>query len=390
MLGLLVSEALHEKRAREKRRVSPAAATIETPPSVAAVRRRGRRALRHNPLRSGRVAGEHREADLSRVRRIAAPLARVVVAALVLAYLVSRVDLARVWSAMRDAPVTATVEAFALWMIGWWIVSSRLALLMRAQGTRMTTFEALRINLAAVFYGLFVPGGELTGAAVRVHRLSGATGHYTAGVLGMAIDRVASTAAVCVTGFACWALDAHDKPAAVSVAFVVGAGMVAAAIAPFAAWRQRRRLTAILHMRGLRWTYAPVRRAVRELDVIARLPGRTIALLFFLSCLSQVSGVAAYAILAHALGLSLSLLTLGWVRSVVMIVTALPISVAGLGVREGALLLILRPYGVADHDTFALSLLVFAVTIVGAGLMGGVLEAFRWLAPRGGLTHVTE
>ncbi|TMA74023.1 MAG: flippase-like domain-containing protein, partial [Deltaproteobacteria bacterium] len=299
-----------------------------------------------------------------------------------LGYLVTRIDVAHVWTSMRVAPPAALVEALAVWMVGWWIVSYRLGLLMQAQGVPMGTFEAFEINLATLFYALFLPGGNLTGIAVRLYRLSRAGGRYATGLLAMASDRVAATAAITLVGLGCWALDPGDKPRMALAVLVVTAGAVIAAIAPFAVADHLRRAARLLRTRGLDWVYAGVRRTGLAFEAIAELPARRLALLLFLSCLSQVPGILAFVILARALGLSLSIVTLGWVRSVTLIVTSLPISVAGLGVREGLLLLLLRPYGVPDHDALAFSLLVFTVTIAGSGLVGGVLEAFRWLVPR--------
>lgn len=350
--------------------------------------REAHRARRRNRLASFPVAGRGQRGDGQRrdgrsgARRVLVTLARVLVAALVLTYLVTRIDLANVWDAIRATPPGSAVTAFAVWMLGWWIVSYRLSLLMQAQGVPMRTFEALEINLATLFYGLFLPGGNLTGIAVRFYRLSRAGGRYAAGLLAMASDRVAATAAISVVGLGCWFLDPRDKPAAAFAVLAISAGVAVMTIAPFAASEQIRRVARMLRTSSLEWLYGILRRAGQAFDAIAHLPGRTIALLLLLSCLAQVPGILAFEILARALGLPLSFVTLGWVRSVVLIVTALPISVAGLGVREGILLLLLRPYGVADHDALAFSLFVFAVTIVGAGLLGGVLEMFRWLVPR--------
>lgn len=336
-----------------------------------------------NPLPSCPVtARAHREGNPAGARRAVLLLARVVVAALVTTYLVSRIDLAGVWASIRGTSPLAALAAFAVWMIGWWIVSVRLGLLMQAQGVAMGTVEALEINLATLFYGLILPGGNLTGIAVRFYRLSRAGGRYAAGLLAMACDRVAATAAISIVGLGCWAVDPREKPAAALPVLVVGALIVAATLAPFAVSDQLRRAAHLLGTRRVGWLHATLRRAWQAFEAIAHLPGRTIAQLLFLSCLAQLPGILAFEILARALGLPLSFVTLGWVRSVVLIVTAMPISVAGLGVREGVLLLLLRPYGVADHDALAFSLLVFAVTIVGAGLLGGLFEAFRWFAPR--------
>ncbi len=314
--------------------------------------------------------------------RFVVTIARILVATVVLSYLVTRIDLTNVWDSMRVASPAALGEAFVVWMIGWWLVSYRLGLLMQAQGVRMGTFEAFEINLGTLFYGLLLPGGNLTGLAIRFYRLSRAGGRYASGLLALAGDRVAATAAISAVGLTCWTLDPRDKPAAALAVLAVSAGMVVATIAPFAASKQLRRLARMLRPRGPEWIYDRLRRAGQAFDAIARLPAHTIVSLLVLSCLAQIPGIVAFTILARALGMSLSFATLGWVRSVVLLVTSLPISVSGLGVREGLVLLLLRPYGIADHDALAFSLLIFAVTVVAAGLVGGVLEAFRWLVPR--------
>jgi len=314
--------------------------------------------------------------------RVVLALARVGVALLVFALILERIDLGGVWASLRDTSLPACFLAFGVWMVGWLIVSHRLALLMQAQDVQIGTFEALEINLATLFWGLFLPGGNITGIAVRFYRLARAGGRYAAGLLAMAGDRLTATGAVSLIGIVCWTLDAQAQRGPAILVLIVGALLFTATILPFVAAERVRRLARLLHGGRLGWLEAPLRRVWQGFEAIARLPPRTLGLLIFLSCLAQVPGILAYDILAHALGLSLSFVTLGWVRSVVLIVTALPISIGGLGVREGVLLLLLRPYGVADHDALAFSLLVFAVTMVWTGLLGGVFELVRWLAPR--------
>jgi uncharacterized membrane protein YbhN (UPF0104 family) len=71
---------------------------------------------------------------------------------------------------------------------------------------------------------------------------------------------------------------------------------------------------------------------------------------------------------------------MGWVRSVVVVLTLLPISIGGVGVREGVLVVTLATFGVPAHEALAFSILVFATTILAPGLAGGVVEGAQWLA----------
>jgi hypothetical protein len=93
-----------------------------------------------------------------------------------------------------------------------------------------------------------------------------------------------------------------------------------------------------------------------------------------MSIIVHLLGVLAYFLITLALAIDVSMITIGWVRSVVILLTMLPISVSGFGVREGAFILLLKPYGVAGDKALALSFLVFATTLLFVGLIGGLLK----------------
>ena len=65
-----------------------------------------------------------------------------------------------------------------------------------------------------------------------------------------------------------------------------------------------------------------------------------------------------------ALDLALPLLTVAWLRAAAILIAILPISVSGLGVREGALLVLMAPYDISSAQAIAFSLLAFASTTV--------------------------
>ena len=79
---------------------------------------------------------------------------------------------------------------------------------------------------------------------------------------------------------------------------------------------------------------------------------------------------------AIAIGTSLEL-AVGWwayvaVVPLSIIATILPISIAGWGVREGAMVTLLALFGVPNTDALALSLL-FGLTLLGAAVIGGLI-----------------
>jgi uncharacterized membrane protein YbhN (UPF0104 family) len=96
-------------------------------------------------------------------------------------------------------------------------------------------------------------------------------------------------------------------------------------------------------------------------------------------------GIGIWIWLARSLGLELDALTIAWVRSAALIVGLAPITIGGLGLREGAVVYLLTRLGIDGADALSLSLLAFAVTVLAVGFVGGLVEAARLLVRRPGV-----
>lgn len=308
-------------------------------------------------------------------------LARIAVATIVLVLLASRVDLAAVREALvatsqRDVALATAWSFAALFVIAW-----RLRSLLTAQGVPARVGQMFAINLSAFFYNLFLPVGGVGVAALRLQKIShGTTGRLTVAVTAIVCDRLSAVAALGLVGLVCWSFDAHAKPAGGLLVLLAGLSTSAALVAPRIVPRRLRRFVRELHARGHGTWWSPALTRVRHaLGSVARLSPGALARIFGISILAQIPGILVFVALADGLGLSVSALSLGWVRSVVTVLTLLPISIGGVGVREGALVFTLRSLGVPAHDALALSILVFATTILAPGLAGGGVEAAHLL-----------
>jgi uncharacterized protein (TIRG00374 family) len=127
-----------------------------------------------------------------------------------------------------------------------------------------------------------------------------------------------------------------------------------------------------------------VRGKLRKLTLSLRqnrdLPLTSLLWLAALSFIEEFLGVVSYYFVSLAIGMEVSFVHLGWIRSCILIVTMLPISFSGFGVREGTLIALLAPYGVSGTVAVAFSLLLFARSLLLAGI-GGVLETANLLFP---------
>lgn len=87
--------------------------------------------------------------------------------------------------------------------------------------------------------------------------------------------------------------------------------------------------------------------------------------------------IVATAMAAQALNIDVS--PTAWLAfaPVVLIAQVLPLSIGGLGVREGALVLFLGPLGVADGEAILLGLLLYAITLI-VSFLGAPSFAIGW------------
>ena len=302
-------------------------------------------------------------------------VARFLFASAALVYLFHNVPAGEVLAVIRRAEAVWIVAAFVAVMFVQAFLAKRLRILTDAYGLGFGTFDVLGINLATRFYGLFLPGGGATAMAVRVVKLARGQRRYTESLAAVALDRLVTTAVMCFVGLTFGLVAAGAEETVWLVLMAVGFVGLAAPIL----WlcTVRRRAAAMPHTTVAEESSGFLGSVKRALSGAAAVPGRGWIWVLGLSLLVHLVGTVEYVLIARALGLDLGLVAVGWVRAVMLLAAILPVTVAGLGLREGAAMLILPLYGVEMDAALAFSLLVFAVGHLGVGAVGGLFEAFR-------------
>lgn len=102
---------------------------------------------------------------------------------------------------------------------------------------------------------------------------------------------------------------------------------------------------------------------------------------FMWSILTKLPHIFALYFLAISLNFKLTLIESTWLFAVVSIVSLLPISFSGLGLREGTLVVLMAKIGIENSNALSFSILIFAMGIL-TGLIGGVIEFYTWFKPK--------
>lgn len=319
-----------------------------------------------------RAHGEGRSMTAARPRR--AVWLRLAIGLGLLAVLLARVDLSE--RTIRLGPEVLTGVAVT------WILLL-LAQAVSALRWREILGEAdagwgylFRLYLVGNFFSLFLPT-SVGGDAVRAVAASRALPARAPAVTSVIVDRLVGVAALA----AYLLLGLIVAPAVVLQAAggaewrIPGASALVAAVAAIVVTAAA--TVVIARGRAVRSRLAPAFELMRRLRAS---PG-TLAAVGGLSLVVQGLYIVAWALLAAALGLSLPAALFVAAVPVVSLLAMLPVSLSGIGVREGAWLLILAPFGVPAADAIAFSLVFFgAFALVGA--VGGVVYSLLGTAPR--------
>jgi uncharacterized membrane protein YbhN (UPF0104 family) len=307
--------------------------------------------------------------SLRTIARVATSLpVRILVSAGLLVAVALSVDWQTVSTALDDAGWGWFALATAVAFVATFVAAGRWNVLLHAASLPVSFREALRAFLIGTFANNFLPSAY-GGDAVRGW-IVGRSGKPLARALTSVLaDRV--TALVCLLALAWIAaiVKLGDVPGDVLALLAVASGLALAGglVA-----------VAVLRREGLgRFIPEVARPWAGEAAAVLRAYGRDRGLqieITALGLLYQALIITAFWLLAVGLDLGLDPAELTLVVPPVVLISALPISIAGFGVREGAFVVLLAEYGVSAADATLLSLLsVVAVAI--ASSPGGVAIA---------------
>jgi uncharacterized membrane protein YbhN (UPF0104 family) len=234
----------------------------------------------------------------------------------------------------------------------------------------------VRINFITSFYSLFLPG-YLAGGVIRWHRLARHDGKPAQALAIVLFGRVISTLVSVALGFTCWALDAQAR-----VVPIYGLALAALFLALlFAYWLlfssgARAKSLADFLLRQ-RWVPAVVANKLGKVlhsgGRFDELGMRRIAATIGLLVVHELIGITSFYLLAVALDMPLSYISVGWIRCYIMLITMLPLTMMGIGVRDGSLIVLLKTYSISPALAVSYSTLLLGRTFV-LGLLGGLSE----------------
>jgi uncharacterized protein (TIRG00374 family) len=296
-------------------------------------------------------------------------LGKLVVSALLLTILFWRVDRPTVLRTVQALPLKVFLGCAALYILGYLISTLRWQRLLLAEGIRLPLWRLTLVYFEAAFFNLFLPtliGGDI----VRGYTIYRITQGHDASIPSILVDRLSGFAAL--VGIALIALglasrQVRDPQVAVMILAVAVAFSVV--IAVLLHDRMKERASGLLRIVRLTRFQAKLQGMVEALQRYRghrRALGQAIAL----SVLLQALIIVTYYLIGAGLNLGVPIAYFFLYVPLITFVAMLPVSVAGLGVREGGAVYFFAKVGVDTATALTMSLVWFSLTLVVSGLGG--------------------
>jgi hypothetical protein len=229
--------------------------------------------------------------------------------------------------------------------------------------------------IIGLFFGIFLPtaiGGDVFRIGVCARETKSSIATITTSVL---IERIFGMTTLLVIGSVVMStlplelISTLGKPAVHGLLIVTGLS-VAFLIVPIVISRRCQEKWS-----GEEKNSGFVTKFKQVFNMVIRLPYYTFLSLVLFSLLFQAARIVACFALAKSLNISVPLSLFFVIMPLVYVLTLLPVSLGGLGVREGALVYFLGKLGVSPVDAVALSFLIYFNGLIIASF-GGITYAF--------------
>lgn len=292
-----------------------------------------------------------------------------------LIYVLHRIQPGNFLQSLADIDPRFMVAAAAIFLVSNVMGSSLWGMLLKSQGLRIPFYRVWSFYFVGLFFNNFLPA-NIGGDIVRIYDASKYCKDTSSVFIATLMDRVIGVLAISFLAVVAsvYCLD-HFRIFLIYLTVVLGfCGTLFVVFSIL-----DRRILALFEKPFKLVKAFDLERKVEKLfDQLHSYRGK-MPLLFrviLIAIAIQIMRVYVHYLVARSLGISISPSYFFLFVPVLAVLTALPISINGLGVREGAGVVLFGLAGVPGHDAFSIEFMTYLVSVV-ISLSGGVIFISR-------------
>jgi len=288
------------------------------------------------------------------------------------------IDLGELMRAVEDGQWGWLLPALALVMLATVPGAARWRLILQKAEIEVSGVQAVKTFAASLVLNNVLPT-SVGGDAVRAWSVGKASGRLLRAALSTVLDRATAVACLFLLAWTALAVDADEVPAVlVSVLLWLTLGLAAVTA------------VAALVAAGIRPVVRRIPRRIammlREAWATLRMWGRSrslISWLLVLGVLYQLLAVLALVLVGRVARVDLSFSLAAVTAAIVVVAMLVPISVGGLGVREGGFVLLLGEAGVDGSEAALISLLSAATIVLASAAVVAMVALYELVGRTG-------
>lgn len=297
-------------------------------------------------------------------------LLKIAISVLLLAYLFRKADIRNVWATIRSMELSVFIFVVFLCAFAQVVSTYRWSLFLPRAGIHMPFPKLISLYYIGMFFNIFLPtaiGGDVV-KTYYLYKSSGKGGNSLATVF---LDRF--------TGFFALVVIA-------TVSLIFGYKYVRETYVPFfiitlaviffftviILWNEGLHKWALL-MIGRMKLFGINEKVESIYNAVMLYKNEPLIILkaFAVSFIIQIIGIATFYLISAGLGMTVPIGYFYLFVPVAVTISMIPVSLAGLGLREGAFVYLFTKVGVTDAQAISISLAGFSVSVL-LGLIGGI------------------
>lgn len=296
---------------------------------------------------------------------------RVLISVALIGYLLATANLGELFAMLKSWSAIYFVIAVLLGVLRNVIFASRWKVALFVSDIKVPFLTLVKFYFVGTFFNLFLPTA-LGGDVVRGYDLAAYSGKRMGAATSVLVERIVGFFALAFIALFALLLGNSmiENSAVTMVILVVCLSYLALAIMVFNA-NIMKRLIAMFKSVTL-WNIGE--RLDRMYDSLYAFTAHKVVLwqCFALSIICQTLAILAAYSLALAINLKLAPVYFFMVLPMIWIITMVPLSINGLGIREGAFVFFFTKVGMSESAALLLSFLNFSQLII-LGLIGGIV-----------------
>ncbi len=312
-----------------------------------------------------------------KAKRVLKFLLRLLVTAVLLWLVFSRIDLEQLGQSVKAARWQFLLIVWLLAVLAFWLRAVRMHFILKKQDCNVGSIKIFGASAVTMLYSLMIPGLISTG--VKWYILKRHTGKASNVLSSMVYNQVSEITVRVLLGLAALSISNPFGGRGLSLVCVFVAVLILLCCVLLVNKRVGEKVRAILQ-----YALRPLPRGLRKggEKVLDQIVGFQNAGWSFhlemagFSVVSCIGTVLIYWFASRAAGINVPALALLWQSSAVIVLGRLPISIANIGVREFTLIEFLSRYNVEASSVLLMSMIIFSNHILMAAI--GALHQVVW------------